>query len=153
MIQLVSKRSVLNDFFSAVAIGLAIVTPFTRNTGFINAALFTVPLCLVPWLIYWITIGRRPAAWVSSDCLYIKSWPFSTTKISKTNIEYMRYETGHMRSNRKEASNEMHRLIIKMKGYEEWSIPIVDRTDHMIELRLYNFICDNFFPLGIASAS
>ncbi|WP_394189607.1 hypothetical protein [Pseudoalteromonas atlantica] len=114
-------------------------------------SLAIIILCYLASLIFWFKNASKPAAWITKSKLHIRDGVFGTDIIHKDLLESMRYEIGHKRavagSNAEEA--EMHILVIKMKGFDEWTLPIKDLVEHGPNLRLYKFIRDNFYNLKL----
>ena len=105
------------------------------NTEYgVYGALFLWALLTILWFIY----GRRPAAWVNGNTLYIRDGHFKAASISKENIEYIKY---------KKNSEEEHELIVKIPEFSEWHISIHDKKEHIDDNRLYAFINEHFHEL------
>lgn len=113
----------------------------------------SLPILLVSYLIsfiFWFKNGTKPAAWIKNDKLHIRDGAFGVDIVHKNLVESMRYETGHKRATA--GSNEetdMHVMVIKMKGFDEWVLPIKDLVEHGANLRLYKFIKENFYNLKL----
>ena len=115
----------------------------------------SLPILLVSYLIsfiFWFKNGTKPAAWIKNDKLHIRDGAFGTDVVHKNLVESMRYETGHKRAvagSRSGEETDMHVMIIKMKGFDEWTLPIKDLVEHGANLRLYKFIKENFYNLKL----
>jgi len=106
-----------------------------------------IAIIYIGTIYYWHKHGPiNYAACIKNDTLYIKAGMFSVHEIQKSILENIRYETNHYTKIR-HIRYYGHRMIVNMKGYEEWEIPIFDKYEHMENLRLYNFISENFFKL------
>ena len=113
--------------------------------------LFISLVCLVSF-IFWFKNGTKPAARIIGDTLFIRDGAFSNVSIVKGKVQSMRYETFHKRDNpRNRTGNkiEMHLLVVKMSGFEEWSISITDMVELGDNMRLFNFIKNNFYDLTL----
>jgi len=90
--------------------------------------------------------SRKPAAWIEHDVLKIRGGFSSTTEILLKDVESMRYKVGEKIENRY-GNFQRDSLLVKMKGYEEWDIPVTDEVEHLEGHRLYHFIKNNFYDL------
>jgi len=112
-------------------------------------------ILLVSYLIsfvFWFKNGTKPAAWIKNDKLHIRDGAFGTDVVQKSLVESMRYEAGHKRAvvgSRSGEETDMHIMVIKMKGFNEWVLPIKDLIEHGANLRLYKFIKENFYELKL----
>lgn len=103
-------------------------------------------------LIFWLTNGTKPAAWIKNDILHIRDGVFDQDKIDKSKIESMYYEVDFHRNSAGNSSGEetdVHIIVIKLNGFSEWRLPIKDLEEHAEKLRLYHFIKDNFYDLEL----
>lgn len=108
--------------------------------------MYVVPVFLLSTFVS-LKSGLKPAAWITNDELYIRDGIFRIESIPLEKVEAMSYKVG-VKDDR-ERGVDIHLLMVKMKGFSEWHIPIRDRIDHGKELRLFKFIRDNFFPLSL----
>ena len=145
------NRNYLQIFFASLSPMIFVVLILAEFQFEWVYSLSIVILCYLASFIFWFKNGTKPAAWISKDKLHIRDGVFSTDVIQKDLLESMRYEIGHKRavagSNAEET--EMHILVIKMKGFDEWTLPIKDLIEHGPDLRLYKFIRDNFYNLKL----
>ena len=117
--------------------------------------IFSLSIFLLSYLIsfvFWFKNGTKPAAWIKNDKLHIRDGAFGNDVIPKNIVESMRYETGHKRAvagSRTGKKTDMHVMVIKMKGFNEWTLPIKDLIEHGTNLRLYKFIKENFYDLTL----
>jgi hypothetical protein len=117
--------------------------------------IFSLSIFLLSYLIsfvFWFKNGTKPAAWIKNDKLHIRDGAFGNDVIPKNIVESMRYETGHKRAvavSRTGEKTDMHVMVIKMKGFNEWTLPIKDLIEHGTNLRLYKFIKENFYDLTL----
>ncbi len=103
-------------------------------------------------LAFWFTNGTKPAAWIKDDILHIRDGVFGQDKLEKTKIETMYYEVDFHRNSAGNSSGEetdVHIIVIKLKGFSEWRLPIKDLEEHAEKLRLYHFINENFYSLEL----
>ena len=94
-----------------------------------------------------ISISTKPTAWITNNILFIRTGMLGIQKISKIKLESIWYETNHWHTQNHETT-EGHILHVKYKGYEFWEIPLIIYLEHVKNMRLYNFINDNFYSLG-----
>lgn len=102
---------------------------------------YALHISFVFWLlltILWFVYGRKPAAWIKNNKLFIRDGHFKAVSIEKENIEYIKY---------KKISNKEHELVVKMPNFSEWIIPIHDEKEHINDNRLYAFINKHFIEL------
>lgn len=109
-------------------------------SGLFAGTAFLIPLAMA------INSIRKPAAWIQGDTLNIRGGFSSTTKIRLSVVENMRYIAG-IEVNGKRGGIVVDALHVKLKGFDEWEIPILDSIDHMKDGRLYKFINENFYEL------
>ena len=115
---------------------------------------FSLAIILISYIVsfaFWFKNGTKPAAWIKNDKLHIRDGAFGNDIIPKNIVESMRYETGHKRAvaGRSGENTDMHVMVIKMKGFNEWTLPIKDLIEHGNNLRLYKFIKENFYDLTL----
>ena len=135
--------SIIAASFTPIVIAIPIILLLPRVETFIGVAIMYLAL-----LYFWVKNGTKPAAWVKHNTLHIRSGLFEEQKISKDLVESMRYETNHWVEIPKRGKVEGHRIIVKMRGFEEWEIPTIDHTEHINDMRLYKFISEKFWPLS-----
>jgi len=117
----------------------------------VYSTLFLILVYLVS-LAFWLINGTKPAAWIKNDVLHIRDGVFSQDKIEKSQIESMCYEVDFHRNLAGNSSGkevDVHIIFIKLKGFDEWRLPIKDLEEHAEKLRLYHFIKDNFYDLEL----
>ena len=146
MVKLEKKRDIMGVVAMSLAPIVAII-PIIALAPRIEVILLVLA-AYAGLLYYSLTNGLKPAAWIDNNTLYIRSGMMSADKIPKEAIETMRYETNHSVDRPKIGPVEAHILFVDMKGYQEWPITIYDQIEHLDQLRLYNFIKDNFWPLS-----
>ncbi|WP_300426156.1 hypothetical protein [uncultured Thalassolituus sp.] len=140
------KRNGLQALFVPIAVGgffWAILSKLSMPlavSGFTAAIAFLIPLVMV------LNSIRKPAAWIQGDTLNIRGGFSSTTRISLSSVENMRYLAG-IQVNGKRGGIVRDALYVKLKGFDEWEIPIPDSIDHIKDGRLYKFINENFYEL------
>ncbi|HCM48866.1 MAG TPA: hypothetical protein DIS98_15690 [Colwellia sp.] len=103
-------------------------------------------------LVFWFTNGITPAAWIKNDILHIRDDVFGQDKIEKTKVESMCYEVDYHRNsvgNSSDEETDVHIIVIKLKEFSEWRLPIKYLEEHAEKLRLYHFINDNFYNLEL----
>ncbi|KPV93647.1 hypothetical protein AN214_04313 [Pseudoalteromonas sp. P1-9] len=103
--------------------------------------------------VFWFKNGTKPSAWIKAGTLYIRDGAFSEIRIPSNKVQSMRYESHHSQYISKGRTGEtvpMHKLFVKMQGFQEWEIPIKDMVELGAELRLYKFIKDNFYDVVLA---
>lgn len=110
----------------------------------ISAAIAGAVLILASVFLFKST--QVPAAWIENDILKIRGGFSTTTEIPLKNVESMRYVTGERHDN-KYAEIQRDALFVKMNGYDEWEIPVIDQVEHLKDNRLYEFIKNNFYDL------
>lgn len=140
--ELARNRNYFQIFFaslSPIVFVVLMLAEFQFEWGY---SLAIIVLCYLASSIFWFKNASKPAAWISKGKLHIRDGVFGTDVIQKDLLESMRYEISNKRaiagSNVEEA--EMHILVIKMKGFDEWTLPIKDLVEHGPNLRLYKFI-------------
>ena len=70
--------------------------------------------------------------------------------IDKKKVESIKYVTGVPITGR-HGKREIHQILINMHGYDTWTIPITDRVDHINDLRLYQFLKDEFGEVEVSN--
>jgi hypothetical protein len=121
--------------------------------GNLELNVYSISFLVLAYLVslaFWFTNGTKPAAWIKDDILHIRDGVFGQDEIDKKKVESMYYEVDFHRNSVGNSSGEetdVHIIVIKLKGFSEWRLPIKDLEEHAEKLRLYHFIKDNFFNL------
>ena len=125
--------------------GIAFVMLLDLDAPFLISAAIA-GFVLVSASVFLFKSTQVPAAWIENDILKIRGGFSTTTEIPLINVESMRYVTGERHGNK---SSEIQRdaLFVKMKGFDEWEIPVTDKVEHLKDCRLYEFIKNNFYDL------
>ncbi|GAD00777.1 hypothetical protein AALB_0857 [Agarivorans albus MKT 106] len=103
--------------------------------------------------VFWFKNGMKPSAWIKAGSLYIRDGAFGEICIPRNKVQFMRYESFHSQYISKGRTGEtvaMHKLLVKMEGFQEWEVPIKDLVELGADLRLYKFIKDNFYDVVLA---
>lgn len=103
----------------------------------VTAAILCFTLLIL--IIWWIIVGRHPAAVIVKNKLKIRGSVFSSVVIPKSEVEAISY-TGGKRVWARDGYYIQDTLTVKLKGYSLWSIPITAQVDHVSNKRLYRFI-------------
>lgn len=93
-----------------------------------------VGLCIFLWFRY----GKKPAAWVDGEHLYIFNGLFSPLTLCKSEIEELSYIA---------VNNSEHMIIANLKNGSNQSILIHDCKEHIQGGRLEIFINQHFMTL------
>ncbi|MFM2628233.1 hypothetical protein AAFX20_12155 [Vibrio chagasii] len=125
--------------------------------------LILIPLLYILLLIALFKIIKRPSAEVKGEYLLIRNGLISEHVISRSLIESLVYEVGHVQKvmdpsaasflgfkARKFINADMHLLKVKLRGFSEWKIYINEIDNHIDDLRLYKFIKNHFYNITLS---
>lgn len=148
MIVLERKRNGLQALVVPIMVGGFFWELFsTLNMPLVVSGSVAGTAFLIPFIMVLKSI-RKPAAWIEGNTLNIRGGFSSTTKIHLSDVESMRYQAGiKVKVNVNRGSVVIDALHVKLKGFDEWEIPISDSIDHIKDGRLYKFINENFYEL------
>ncbi|MBQ4833551.1 hypothetical protein J8L70_09900 [Pseudoalteromonas sp. MMG010] len=148
---LTRSRNYFQIFFASLSPMVVVVIVLAELNLGINLSLSILLVSYLISFIFWFKNGTKPAAWIKYDELHIRDGAFETDVINKNLVEYMRYETGHKRAVARRGNEQidMHIMVIKMKGFDKWTLPIKDLVEHGANLRLYKFIKENFYNITL----
>ena len=146
MIKLDRKRKGLQLLWAPFPIACAFLVTLLELDIPLIISVMIAGFILVIASILLLKSSSKPAAWIENETLTIRGGFSSSTVISLSTVESMRYITGEvLRSHGGDIQRDV--LHVKMKGFSEWEIPIVDSVEHLLDRRLYLFIRDNFYDL------
>jgi hypothetical protein len=142
MRKLERKRKGLQLLLAPFSIsGIVFVTLLDFDAPFLISTVIA-GIVLVSASVFIFKSTQVNAAWIENDTLKIRGGFSTTIEIPLKNVQYMRYVTGE-----RHADIQRDALFVKMRGFDEWEIPVTDKIEHLSECRLYEFIKNNFYDL------
>ncbi|MEI4551495.1 hypothetical protein [Pseudoalteromonas spongiae] len=147
------ERNYIQIFMASLAPLPVVLFMAAQAEGLGAFMLIVILVVMLASFVFWFKNGTKPSAWIKAGTLYIRDGAFSEVRIPRNKVQSMRYESHHSQYISKGRTGEtvpMHKLFVKMEGFQEWEVPIKDMVELGAELRLYKFIKDNFFDVVLA---
>jgi hypothetical protein len=146
--KLTSEYKKKDFYFLALVPVLPFVFNLLRHKNFAYEPYLVLLLAYFLCLALVFKYGSLPLVWVKKDVLHIRDDFIEIDKIPKATLNGMHYEIDRKNKNSNGVTEPLHRLIIDLKGFELWSLPI--KTNELVRnLNLYNFINENFHEIKL----
>ena len=98
---------------------------------------YLVPIATIIVSAFTLLKFSKPLATVNNEILSIEG-----QEIYKNTVEYMSYEI---------ESDQHHIVSIKMEGFSAHEITLENKRKELDEMRLFNFISENFYPIQLVN--